>query len=34
MKSIYALCAQFEIEGLRKSQGRLRVTGEAVKSIE
>ena len=33
MKSIYTLCAQLEIEGLRKSQGRPRVTDEAVKSI-
>jgi len=33
MQSIYTLCAQFEIEGLRKSQGRPRVTDEAVKSV-
>ena len=33
MKSICTLCAQFEIEGLHKSQGRLRVTDEAMKSI-
>ena len=33
MKAIYTLCAQFEIEGLRKSQGRQRFTDEAVQSI-
>jgi hypothetical protein len=33
MKSICTLCAQFEIKGLRKSQGRPRVTDEAAKSI-
>lgn len=33
MKSIYTLCSQFEIEGLRKSQGRPRVADEAVKSL-
>jgi len=32
MKSICALCAQFEIEGLRESQGRPRITDEAAKS--
>jgi len=33
MKSIYTLCSHFEIEGLRKSQGRPRVTDEAVKCV-
>jgi hypothetical protein len=33
MKSIYTLCAQFEIEGLRESQGRPRVSDAALQSI-